>query len=142
MESDLWRLLKKELKGPGRDFVRVENPIMPGTPDVNYSINSVDGWIELKEIPSLPKRAGSAVRVPHFMPQQRLWIRRRGSAGGRVFVLLRVKSPVMYFLLPWTSWEWLGDVPVSVLKEEAHCWWREGFDDLRVLKVLVAPPLS
>jgi hypothetical protein len=128
-ESSLWKMMKKSLAGPGRDLVRVENPIAPGTPDVNYSINGTDGWVELKEIDRWPKRPGTPVRIPHYTPQQRLWIRRRVLAGGRAFVLLRVNESMTYLLLP-GAWAWknLGKVPREELERAACCRWRGEFD--------------
>jgi len=70
----------------GLDPVSVENPAHPGTPDVNCTA----GWVELKCLDELPVRPSSVVRVKHFTPQQRVWLRRRWEANRRAWLLLRV----------------------------------------------------
>ena len=66
--------------------IAVENPVLPGTPDVNY----IEGWIELKWLRSWPVRDG-VVTIPHFTPQQRVWHYRRRKAGGTAWFLLQCK---------------------------------------------------
>lgn len=69
------------------DAISVENPVYPGTPDVNY----IDGWIELKWMRRWPENADrSPVLIPHFTPQQRVWLARRWRKGGNAFLLLQV----------------------------------------------------
>lgn len=68
------------------DAFAVENRVRPGTPDVNY----IGGWIELKWIKRWPKNAEfSEVKIDHFTPQQRVWLKTRWRKGGRAFVLLQ-----------------------------------------------------
>lgn len=64
----------------------VENPVCPGTPDVNY----VEGWLELKSLAAWPDDPITPLSVGHFTPQQRLWLRKREIAGGRIHMLLKV----------------------------------------------------
>lgn len=66
--------------------VAVENPVRPGFPDISYA----DGLIELKWVRSWPSRAETALDVPHYTPQQRLFHMKRWAAGGNMFVLLQV----------------------------------------------------
>lgn len=66
------------------DAIAVENPALPGTPDVNF----VEGWIELKSIPAWPVRGKTPVRIDHWTPEQRVWHIRRSRAGGNSYVLL------------------------------------------------------
>lgn len=75
------------------DSFSVENPCLPGTPDVNY----IDGWLELKWLRSWPKRAGSIVTIDHYTPQQRTFHRVRWHCGGAVHVLLQVKKTWLLF---------------------------------------------
>lgn len=80
------------------DPVRVENPAHPGTPDINFCGHGledstlIEGWVELKELDRWPARASTLVRVDHFTPQQRIWLRRRWEHGGAAWVLLKVKQ--------------------------------------------------
>lgn len=79
----MWRALRPKIRR--LDPVRIESPITPGVPDVNYA----NGWIELKWVARWPPREGP-LRVDHFTQEQRAWLRRRKRAGGRVFLLLKV----------------------------------------------------
>ena len=86
------------------DAVRVENPCHPGTPDVNY----IGGWIELKKVDKWPVREDTPLRLPHFTPQQKIWLDRRIRKGGEAYVLLQVSRE--YMLLR-------GDVAAKILGE-------------------------
>jgi hypothetical protein len=66
--------------------VSVENSCGSGTPDINY----IGGWIECKCVNTWPKNPSAIVKIPHFTPQQRLWIKKRLQAGGVVQVILKV----------------------------------------------------
>jgi hypothetical protein len=75
------------------DAVAVENPALPGTPDINY----VEGWVELKWLREWPANAESIVRFEHFTPQQRVWHIRRRLAGGVSWVLVQCGSEWLLF---------------------------------------------
>ncbi len=70
----------------GLDPISVENFAHPGTPDVNCT----GGFIELKCCDRWPARASTPLRLPHFTPQQRVWLTRRWRANRRAWLLLRV----------------------------------------------------
>ena len=95
-ESALWRLLRASVL-PGH-WVRVENRVQRGTPDVNYCVSGVEGWLELKSVDNWPIRGG-VLLIKHFTIQQRLWLRERCLAGGRAALLLRIEKPKKQYLL-------------------------------------------
>jgi hypothetical protein len=105
-ESLQWKKLRPHLVAAKLDPVRVENPIHPGTPDVNLC----DGrWIELKCIPSWPARATSLVRIPHFTPQQRVWLYRRWKfAPCSTYLLLEVCADRQWLLFD-------GDIAAKIV---------------------------
>ena len=105
-ESGMWKKLRPVLLAAKLDPVRVENPIHPGTPDVNLA----DGrWIELKCIPSWPVRAASIVRIDHFTAQQRVWLFRRWKyAPGSTMLLLNVEAARQWLLFD-------GDIAAKVV---------------------------
>lgn len=105
-ESAMWKKLRPILIEAKLDPVRVENPIHPGTPDVNIC----DGrWIELKCIPKWPARASTRVRIPHYTPQQRVWLYRRWKAApGSTLLLLEVRSDQQWLLFD-------GDVAAKIV---------------------------
>lgn len=65
--------------------ISVENPCLPGTPDVNY----VEGWIELKWLRSWPVGEDTIVRLEHYTVQQKVWAFRRRRVGGQCWFLLQ-----------------------------------------------------
>jgi hypothetical protein len=104
-----------------------------GTADVSYVgthqpapgpcfVDKVEGWIELKQLPSWPKRGG-VVSLPEFEPQQRIWLRQRWAAGGDASLLLRVgngrKAEWLLFTGPVAA-EHVGKVGRVDLYERAH----------------------
>jgi|SRR6185436_3970508 len=62
----MWQKLRPVLLSAKLDPVRVENPIHPGTPDVNLCTGA---WIELKCLACWPVRASTVVRIP--LPRER-----------------------------------------------------------------------
>lgn len=110
------------------DAVAVENRVYPGTPDVNY----IEGWVELKWLPRWPKGQDEPVRVKHFTPQQRVWLRRRWRRGGRAYVLLQVAQDWLLFDGA-TAADNLGKVSRGRLFELALKTWRKlDEEELRV----------
>jgi hypothetical protein len=105
-ESLMWRKVRPVLFAAKLDPVRVENPIHPGTPDVNLC----DGrWIELKTIAGWPARAGSCVTISHYTPQQRVWLYRRWKyAPGSTLLLLEVRVDRLWLLFD-------GDVAARIV---------------------------
>lgn len=86
------------------DAIAVENPALPGTPDVNY----VEGWIELKSWERWPVGEDTILRMDHWTPQQRVRHIRRARAGGRTLVLLEIVQSKDYLLLD-------GDVAARIM---------------------------
>lgn len=98
--------------------ISVENPCLPGTPDVNY----VEGWVELKCVEKWPKREDTILRLDHFTPQQKLFLRKRWAKGGNAFLLLQVEQDWLLFDGP-TAAEVVGCSTKATLLEEARFSW-------------------
>jgi hypothetical protein len=92
-ETRLRRLVCLMLQSERLDPISVENLVYPGTPDVNY----IGGWIELKVLDKWPTRTSTPVRISHFSPEQRVWLRRRWQRGGCAHLLLVVKNEWLLF---------------------------------------------
>jgi len=95
----MWHRLKQKFSHAGH-WQRIEDGINRGIPDVNYCIRGVEGWIELKEIANWPRRVNTPV-VFRWEKEQRFWARRRGKAGGLVWLLLAVKESREWLLFWW-----------------------------------------
>jgi hypothetical protein len=109
-ESSFW----SELRGavltafPGTDLQRFENRIGIGTPDVNGCAEGIEFWWELKCLDRFPARGG-IVSIAHYTQEQRNWQRRRGKAGGRVGLLLKIVTPREYLFFHWpVAYEYVG----------------------------------
>lgn len=68
--------------------IKLENAILSGTPDVN----GVFGWAELKYLKKWPVRHTTKVRIRHFVPLQRGFLKRRTLAGESCYFVLLVGS--------------------------------------------------
>lgn len=118
-EAAVWETLRAALvQSPKDDAIRVENPAHPGTPDVSWCMNGIEGWLELKHLPHWPKRADTIVRIDHFTPQQRVWLRRRHLAGGRVHLLLKAEAEWLLFT-GIVAANHVGKLPREELREKA-----------------------
>jgi hypothetical protein len=96
-ESDLWKYLRQGLLGKCH-MTRIESSAGNGVPDVSLGLPGKNAWIELKYIPSWPKRSTTKVKLP-LRPEQKHWIQARGSISGNVWVLVRIEND--FFLLDW-----------------------------------------
>lgn len=104
-ESAMWKRLRPVLVAAKLDPVRVENPIYPGTPDVNLATGS---WIELKTIEAW-KLDRRVTLIRHFTPQQRVWLYRRWkSAPGTTHLVLEVRALRLWLLFD-------GDVAAKIV---------------------------
>lgn len=99
-EQKFWKFLQPKFKTvPHLEVERVENRVSKSMPDVAYTIGpksvGIHGWIELKVLTSAGN--GPGFTIPHFTPGQRSWMRRRGSTGGYVWLLLRTPEHIYLF---------------------------------------------
>jgi len=118
-EAVLWELLRGKWGViPGVRIMRVENPCLPGTPDVCVGFNGKCAWIELKMIESFPKRASTPVRIDHFTSQQKLWLNEWGGIKIPVFVIIRVVS-TGYYVFEWRAATQICEMTRSQWEEKA-----------------------
>ena len=130
--SELGGMRPKVLKAlQPLDAVPIENRVGPGTPDVEF----IGGWVELKWLRNWPKGAETPVRLEHFTPQQRLWLRRRVRRGGRTWLLLQCRREWLLFWGP-TAAEHLGRATKGELIRWAHRYWPAGLNNKELLECL------
>lgn len=113
----------------------IENPCRPGTPDLSYA----DGLLELKWARAWPTKDTSVFQVPHYTPQQRLFHRKRWSAGGKMFVLLQVANDWMIFAGPVAA-AYLGYT--TRVELEGFAAGKFGKDPSQLLPWLKSPPTT
>lgn len=130
-ESNIRGRIIKIMHAAGMHAVSVENPAYPGTPDVNY----VEGWLELKQIDEWPKQEHTPVRVPHFRPEQRIWLRARWRAGGAAYVLLRVASDWLLLAGDYAA-DALGHVNKGELVARAVAYWQNRLNEKELIACL------
>jgi len=95
-ESQLWSWLRGVL--PYGHWIRVENRIELGTPDVNGCVRGHDVWLELKYSKKvLP--ATSPFKKRGLSKEQVIWLQERAGVGGNAWIVAGVGRHV-YFLLP------------------------------------------
>ena len=114
--------------------IAVENPALPGTPDVNY----VEGWIELKWLRSWPVGETTVVRFEHFTAQQRVWHLKRRLAGGRSWVLVQCRREWLLFDGAVAAMH-LGRALRSELYAFAAKYWEDGLNE-KELKAWLSTP--
>ncbi len=117
-----YQLLKKHMPC-GRDRLdRIENVVGVGTPDVNFCINGVDGWIEMKSPRHEPLRETSKLLTKHNHPlnqDQKNWFLRQCNAGGRAFILICTNK--RWMLVDGSLADVINDMTVDELWDQA-CW--------------------
>ncbi len=100
------------------DAVPVENPILPGTPDIEF----IGGWVELKSEEKWPTRENTPLRLKRFTLEQRLFLRRRIRRGGNSWLLLRVGRDWLLFRGDVAA-DILGDsTKAKLIKAAMHYW--------------------
>lgn len=113
---------------PLRAFA-VENVCDAGTPDVALTT----GWIEIKRVDAWPKLARTPMRLAHFTPDQRVFLREWCRAGGRAWVLLamggRHNLHAEGALLPgaWAA-DHLGYASREVIEVNSILYWMDGIN--------------
>ena len=89
-ESALWKRVRSGVLGvvARADLSRVENMVEAGMPDVNFCVDGVEGWVELKHCNAIPKRAGTPLFGDEGLrDSQIVWIYKRVKRGGRVWIV-------------------------------------------------------
>ncbi len=86
-------------------------------PDLSFSANYVDGWIELKWADKLPKTLGS---IKHWTKGQEEWLSKRGRAGsGHCYLLLG--TPKLHVLWRWTELARVRNMQMTAFPKAPIC---------------------
>lgn len=95
-EAKLKQEAVNKLVAYGGDAQHHEDKDAVGIPDLSYGLQAVNGWVETKVLNKWPKRGG-VVKIDHYTPQQKNWLRIRGRIGGHCFLLLKVDNVYLLF---------------------------------------------
>jgi len=119
-EKASYRKFVKAVKMPRDRIERVENLIVIGMPDVNYCIEGVEGWIEIKS-PKEPKRKTTKLfGSNHKLSQDQMnWLLKQRNACGRCWVL--IETDKVWILISGTHADKINDL--SVLELINICSW-------------------
>ncbi len=128
-EADQRRKVVKALRSV--HALAVENPMKPGTPDVNFA----DGWIELKWLRKWPVRKTTIVRIDHYTKEQRVFLKTRWLTSKSSFLILQVGREWLLFE-GHTAAEHVGRVTKDQLKTIAIAYWKNGLNKGELLKCL------
>lgn len=89
-----FRVYLEKVMGNRWDVQGHEDIYVSGIPDLSYGAKKVNGWIELKHIPTWGAREKGWAKPRHFTDLQVNWLLSRGRAGGRCFVMVKVDSDI------------------------------------------------
>jgi len=115
-EASLRDTARRAFPGDGH-WVRIENAVEQGTPDLWVRCCGVGAWIELKYSARWPARRGTPLRCDHLTDEQRRWAVAEGRAGGCYGLLWQVGSE--YLLFGWRSIGRLGQASQEEMRELA-----------------------
>lgn len=109
--TSIHRLLKKS---GGVYMEKMHNPFSSGTPDVWYSGNADDLWVEYKWLNKVPAR--TPIRVYKSLSErQLLWLRERRKEGRNVAVALGTPEGAWLF----EHGSWLDSLPQQEFRQHA-----------------------
>lgn len=133
-ESSLWRTLNKNMKERWQ-AERIESFVSCGVPDIYFTLMDSDmGWMELKHLHEWPKRESTIVKIEHYTPQQKNWIRRHGIKGANVSLLLQVGHEYMLY-----DWPIAVDINNYVKKDMIYLamgYWKNRIDYDKLYRLL------
>lgn len=131
-ETRFWQYIRQGLK-KYCELQRIESGLTAkGIPDVSYSIKNapIRGWIELKHVKSWPKRQNTVVKLPHYNPEQKLFLWKHGEASGYCWLFLKIEKN--YLLFDHIQAQNVGELNSFDLNCIAHAKWsnRINFEEL------------
>ena len=126
-------MLQKRLRTWQDRIDRVESQVVTGMPDINFCLNGVEGWIEVKA-PIEPKRNTSILFASNhkLSTAQKNWFLRQRQAKGRCYVF--ISTDKRYMMIDGEFADQINGLTVdrrqevslwSALKKTGKCDWEE-----------------
>lgn len=90
LEREVWHFIKAaEVNKPRTRWMRCENAVASGVPDINACIDGREFWIELKCPKKHARESTPVFGGSHKISAMQLsWFRRQAAAGGHGFVIV------------------------------------------------------
>jgi len=139
-EAGLWTTMRQQMGANKywREATRHEDSLQTGIADVSFvSNNGFHGWMELKKLNEWPKRESTIVRIDHYTDDQRIWLARKGRAGGYTWLFLQVGRD--YLLFNWKAAQEVGRLPKEHLMRSASLVSEKGMNWAQLGRILCFP---
>lgn len=118
-EKQEYQLLKKNMPQGHDRLDRIENLAGTGTPDLNYCIDGVEGWIEMKSATERFKPNSKLLK--HKLSQDQMnWFLKQRNAGGRAYIL--IVTDLRWILIDGMHADHINDFDVNRLIAISD-WW-------------------
>jgi len=140
-ESSFIKRTQKQL-APYGILNRVENNVALGFPDVVYTLRDslmpklgTAGYIEFKYVESWPQKPKTLVRIPHFTPKQRNFIRTNGRlAPFRCWLFIQIgEDYVLYYK---DNIDLVGKLNKEMTLLHAYHYWLGGVSARKLARIL------
>lgn len=126
-ESGLWRKMRKNLlRGRWDESTRHEDTTAAGIADVSFICGGKHGWMELKRIKEWPKRPTTIVRCDHYTPEQRNFLKRKGTHGGNCWLFAQIEND--HLLFDWERAQLFGTLNKEQTLKLANVAWIKNMD--------------
>lgn len=121
-EKQEYQHLKKNMPQGHDRLDRIENIAGIGTPDINYCIEGVEGWIEMKSARER-SRPNSKLLKHKLIQGQMNWFLKQRNAKGRAYIL--IATDLRWILIDGRFADRINDFSVGQLLENADWWSRK-----------------
>lgn len=138
-ENRLRKYTSLGLKGMGV-IRQVENILEVGTPDTNWLIDGVEGWIELKSIHGWPFGKKTPLRIPHYTTAQKRWGAQQLKHGGKWSLFIKVGREYLLFCDVAGLLVGRDGKDKKWLRENCTCYWKTSVDFDEMAEALVGRP--
>lgn len=125
-EKNMWVNMRKRMHGLWDEATRHEDKFASGIADVSFVCGGSHGWMELKQIDKWPVRPGTTVRCKHYTDEQRIFLKRKGRAGGNTWLFVKIQRD--YLLIDWALAEQFGTLNKEETLQLASARWSNRVD--------------
>ncbi len=87
----------KFLKDMGWDAMPMENKAQDGVPDLNAAKGCVELWVEFKIVEEWPKKEKTPIKIQHFTPQQKAWLKLRIPHNPYCYIIIQIEDEHFVF---------------------------------------------